>query len=258
MAIIGTTLLVGSYLLGALAFLAAIFQWDRVRTDGAAMARGIAFFYLLLMTVVGMGCASAGFFLGETGQRFAAGALGFHGLCVAIGTFGSWTDAGEAWRRKLEERRVNSMLKRGLTEVQEHKWDKAVATCTKVIGICSPSSSSAVIDRALAEAYNRRAMAYLGLGSLDSAIADCNRVILSDPTPITRDQPAPPGLAEAYLHRGTAFARMGQHANAIEDFSEAIKLTPDVPQAYEWRAASRSAIGDINCAAEDARSAGKK
>jgi tetratricopeptide (TPR) repeat protein len=216
MATIGNILLVGSYLLGVFTFLAAIYQWGPIRHDGDAMGHGIMAIWLVIIAVVGMGCASPAFFLDETGQGLAAAAfaLGFHGLCLAIGILGSLTEHRRMRRSNSAERKVNLMLERGLAELAEHKWEQAVATFTEVI--------------------------------------------MSDPTPITRSQPLPPGVTEAYVHRGAAFAGMGQHDNAIADFTRAIKLTPDAPQPYEWRAKSRSAIGDTNGAAEDARRAGKK
>jgi tetratricopeptide (TPR) repeat protein len=144
-----------------------------------------------------------------------------------------------------KEREFKVLLERALTELQERNWDQAVISLTEVIR-WKPG---------LIEAYHRRAIAYLALNQLDCAIADCNRVIKTDPTPITRSQPVPPHVAEAYVHRGIAFAQMGQHDKAIADFTEAIQLTPDVPTPYQWRAQSYRAMGNATRAAEDERKA---
>ncbi len=153
---------------------------------------------------------------------------------------GGWLDQQEV---RLKEAEFRALWERALTELQGMNWHQAVISLTEVIRL----------NPALIEAYYRRAIAYLALNELDHAIADCNWVIKSDPTPISRSEPVPPYVADAYVHRGAAFARMGQHDKAITDLTEAIQLTPDVPTPYQWRAQSYRAMGDSKGAAEDER-----
>lgn len=154
-------------------------------------------------------------------------------------------------RARREQRKIRDLLDRACTDLEKEAWEQAAATVTEVIGMPSLTSSSRYMNPALIEAYHRRAIAYLGLGQLDDALADCNRVIMADPTPITRADAVPPYVAETYLQRGVAFARMGQHDKAIADFTEAIQLAPGLRTPYALRAQSRRAIGDTERAAED-------
>jgi tetratricopeptide (TPR) repeat protein len=132
-----------------------------------------------------------------------------------------------------------------LTEFQERKWPQAVNTLTELIRL----------NPAAIEAYHRRSIAYLALCELDRAIADCSWIIGSGGTPITRAEPVSRFVTDAYLHRGEAFARTGQHEKAIADFTEAIRLEPDVPTAYAWRAQSYRTLGDKDSAAQDKQKA---
>jgi hypothetical protein len=88
MAIIAMILLVGSFLLGALDLLLALYQWRLPHSDGEHMAKGIFYIFLIILTVVGMACAAGAFFVCETGQAFALAALTIHALCLAIGLAG--------------------------------------------------------------------------------------------------------------------------------------------------------------------------
>jgi tetratricopeptide (TPR) repeat protein len=145
----------------------------------------------------------------------------------------------------LKERKQTKLQERALTALQERKWDQAVISLTEIIRQ-NPWQI---------QAYHQRSFAYLGLNEFERAIEDCNRVIKTDLTPITRSEPVPPYVADAYVHRGVAFARMGQHDKAIADFTDAIHLAPDVPTAYEQRAQSYRATGDTKAAATDERTA---
>jgi tetratricopeptide (TPR) repeat protein len=154
-------------------------------------------------------------------------------------------------RAEEEQRKVRGLLDRAGAQLENGVWEPAAATLTEVIGMLTSTSSSIYFNPALIEAYHRRATAYLALGQLDHAITDCTRVIMADPTPITRAEPVPPYVAEAYVHRGAAFARLGQHNEAIDDFTEAIQLSPGLRTPYALRAQSRSATGDTEGAADD-------
>jgi drug/metabolite transporter (DMT)-like permease len=94
MALIAMILLVGSFLLGALALLLALSQWRRAQSDAQEWGRDIGWFLLIVLTVVGMGCAAFAYFVCETGQVFALAALTIHALCFAIGLGGRWRE----WR----------------------------------------------------------------------------------------------------------------------------------------------------------------
>jgi tetratricopeptide (TPR) repeat protein len=194
--------------------------------DGGIAGRG----YLLLSMVAVVISAFVGGLIGAPVGLIIGAEVGF-----VIASMLDWHEI----RAKNAEVRV--LLKRAKTELYERNWDEAVIILTEVIRL----------NPALIEAYHRRTIAYLALNELEGAIADCNRVIITDRTPITRSEPVPPYVADAYAHRGSAFARMGQHGKAIADFTEAIQLTPDVPTPYEWRAQSRRTIGDTKGAAED-------
>ncbi len=156
-------------------------------------------------------------------------------------------------RAEEEQRKVRGLLDRAGAQLEKGMWERAAATLTEVIAMLTSNSPSwySSFYAALIEAYHRCAIAYLALGQLDQALTDCTRVIIADPTPISRAEPVPPFVAEAYVHRGTAFARLGQHNEAIDDFTEAIHLAPGQRTPYALRAESRSAIGDSERAAED-------
>jgi tetratricopeptide (TPR) repeat protein len=147
-------------------------------------------------------------------------------------------------REDLEKAIARVLLDRAFTELKRQNWRQAVATLTEAIDF-NPS---------LIQAYHRRAIAYLALNELDRAFTDCDRVIKSDPTPITGTE-TPPYVADAHAHRGAVFARKGQHDKAIADFTKAIQLAPNVAIPYEWRAQSHRAVGDTSSAAEDERRA---
>lgn len=206
-----------------------------------SMDYGVGDTLLGLMVGAIVGGLIGGMLFGVVGV-LACGVIGAPvGGCIGFfvgGYFGLWLE-------KFRRTKLTYLQNRALIELQEKKWHQAVITLTKVI-----HSGSALI-----EAYHRRAIAYLALDELDRAVADCNVVIKSDPTPITHSEAVPPYVADAYVHRGTAFARMGQHDKAIADFTDAISLVPQGPTPYERRAQSRRAIGDFGGAAEDERRA---
>ena len=60
-----------------------------------------------------------------------------------------------------------------------------------------------------------------------------------------------PALPEAYNARGFAYFRLKRYAAAIGDFDEAIRLRPAYPNAYTNRSAARRAAGDKSGASED-------
>ncbi len=202
---------------------------------------GVVDTLLGLMVGAIVGGLIGGLLLGVVGV-LACGVIGAPvGACIGF-FFG---DCFGLWLEKFRRAKLTYLQKRALIELQGNKWHRAVLTLTKVIQS----------EPALIEAYHRRAIAYLALNEFDRAVADCNVLIKSDPTPITHSEAVPPYVADAYLHRGTAFARMGQHDKAIADFTDTISLVPRGAIPYERRAHSRRAIRDFGGAAEDERRA---
>ncbi len=78
-----------------------------------------------------------------------------------------------------------------------------------------------------ANAYIQRGMAYIELGSYQSAIQDYNQALL-----FTTD---PNSLAKISDKAGVAYAHLGQYKKAIDGFNKAISLKPDYPDAYNNR-----------------------
>ena len=64
-----------------------------------------------------------------------------------------------------------------------------------------------------------------------------------------------PDLAEAYYNRGLAKSDLGDKQGAIADFNEAIRLKPDYANAYYNRGDAKYALGDKQGAIEDYREA---
>jgi tetratricopeptide (TPR) repeat protein len=66
-----------------------------------------------------------------------------------------------------------------------------------------------------------------------------------------------PNLVEAYIERGVARSQLGEHQGAIEDFTRAISINPNDIGAYLNRANVRAANGDRLGALEDYQKASK-
>ena len=60
-----------------------------------------------------------------------------------------------------------------------------------------------------------------------------------------------PDLAEAYHIRGITYAKLNQYQRAIEDFNEAIRLQPNDAEAYQSRGVTRTALLQYQRAIED-------
>ena len=60
-----------------------------------------------------------------------------------------------------------------------------------------------------------------------------------------------PDLAEAYNNRGNAYGDLGQHQQAITDYNEAIRLKPDYANAYSNRGIAYDNLGEYQRAIED-------
>jgi len=80
-------------------------------------------------------------------------------------------------------------------------------------------------------------------------------IISADP-PAPTERPAKTdemakASAEFFLQRGIAQASLGNHRAAIVAFDQAIELYPDYIAAYQQRAKSRQALGDLEGATAD-------
>ena len=64
-----------------------------------------------------------------------------------------------------------------------------------------------------------------------------------------------PNLAEAYKIRGDAKSNLGNHNTAIIDYDIAIHLKPDYTEAYYKRGSAKLEIGDVSEAKIDFRTA---
>lgn len=64
-----------------------------------------------------------------------------------------------------------------------------------------------------------------------------------------------PQIADAYYNRGVAYANLGEHQQAIEDYNEALRLDPQDAQAYANRALAYSRLGEDTDAQHDAERA---
>jgi len=60
-----------------------------------------------------------------------------------------------------------------------------------------------------------------------------------------------PDLAQAYNNRGNAYGNLGQHQQAITDYNEAIRLKPDYANAYSNRGIAYDELGEYQRAIED-------
>ncbi len=66
-----------------------------------------------------------------------------------------------------------------------------------------------------------------------------------------------PDLAEAYYNRGIAYNNLGQYQRAIEDYNEAIRLKPDLTMAYIGRGFAYFIQGNNKLGCRDAQKACK-
>jgi tetratricopeptide (TPR) repeat protein len=60
-----------------------------------------------------------------------------------------------------------------------------------------------------------------------------------------------PELADAYYNRGTAYGVLGRYQRAIEDFNQAIRLNPELANAHYNRGTAYGVLGRYGNAAND-------
>jgi tetratricopeptide (TPR) repeat protein len=132
---------------------------------------------------------------------------------------------------------------RGNTFVALKQYDKALLDYDKAIQL-NPN---------LALAYMNRGSLYTVLKKYDKALADHNKAIQinSQSTNLSSNLGQTNVLsaddAMSYYNRGTAFYIQGNYKDAIADFDNAIKLNPELVEAYTNQAAAIiSQKGDFN------------
>jgi tetratricopeptide (TPR) repeat protein len=106
------------------------------------------------------------------------------------------------------------------------------------------STRAVELDPTLALAFINRGHAHRKQGELDLAIADLTNAIELDPT-----------LKSGFHNRGTAHLQQGQLDFAIADLTKAIELQPDFAFAYPDRAQALLERGDDRAALADAEKA---
>ncbi|MDX1993235.1 MAG: tetratricopeptide repeat protein [bacterium] len=131
-----------------------------------------------------------------------------------------------------EQLTAEQLYDRGHRKWEAKDYPAAIEDCTEAIRL-SPN---------FAEAYNRRATAYMGLGEYAKAIADFDRAIELIPE-----------YTAAYFNRGLAKADSGSYDSALLDYNTVLRLNPLFTQAYYTRALARTARHDYRGAANDYR-----
>ena len=91
------------------------------------------------------------------------------------------------------------------------------------------------------------ARAWFSVGYLYDEIKDFKRAIDAYTKAIRLN----PDLAEAYNNRGVAKGRLNQHEAAIKDFDEAVRLKRDYAAAYNNRGVAKYELGQHKAAIED-------
>jgi len=93
------------------------------------------------------------------------------------------------------------------------------------------------------------------INMLNNALALCSSGKCTDPPKaieyLNEAIKLRPDLAEAYNNRGNAYGDLGQHQRAIEDYNEAIRLNPHYANAYNNRGYTYSDLGQHQQAIED-------
>ncbi len=168
--------------------------------------------------------------------------------------------------------------------MQQGQWEEAVRLLSEVL----------MHDPRDGEAYQQRALAYLGLGTWKEALTDAEQAVRSSPddsesfrvrgmaylesqqcaravVDFTRYLEAedvtaadPVRVSRVYYSRGTAYTKDGELSRAIADFTKAIRRWPQWPVPYEARACAyerlgktKKALADREEAAQRAKSLGK-
>lgn len=125
---------------------------------------------------------------------------------------------------------AEQLYDRGHTKWEARDFDAAIDDCTEAIRL----------HPGFAEAYNRRATAFVGKGEYPQAMADFGEAVRLQPE-----------YTAAYFNRGLAQADLGDYDAALADYNTALRLNPLFPQAYYSRALVRTVRHDYRGAARD-------
>lgn len=104
-----------------------------------------------------------------------------------------------------QEKYAETAKEKGNQAFKEKQWQRAIGFYTEAIKLNGNNATY----------YSNRAAAYLELGSLLQAEADCTKAISLDKKNV-----------KSYLRRGTAREMLGYYKEAIEDFRYALVLEP--------------------------------
>ncbi|KAL1190442.1 Suppressor of RPS4-RLD 1 [Cardamine amara subsp. amara] len=125
---------------------------------------------------------------------------------------------------------VDLRLSRGIAQVNEGKYTKAIAIFDKVLKE-EPTYPEALIGRGTAYAFQRE---------LESAIADFTKAIQSNPA-----------AGEAWKRRGQARAALGEYVEAVEDLTKALVFEPNSPDVLHERGIVNFRSKDFTAAVKD-------
>ncbi|MEI9814586.1 MAG: tetratricopeptide repeat protein [Acidobacteriota bacterium] len=163
--------------------------------------------------------------------------------------------------------RAEAQVQAGIKNLSPGRYEQAIPLFDEALSI-DPNSSSAYFQRAVAnqnlerfdaaladyqaaiqlrpdliEAMTARAAIYGQKGDLKKSVEELSKVIDRKPT------------VDAYFQRASNYASLGEHQKAVEDFTWVIQEMRDAPYVYFARAKSKRALGDVEGAAADERSA---
>ncbi|MCL2761991.1 MAG: tetratricopeptide repeat protein [Treponema sp.] len=105
-------------------------------------------------------------------------------------------------------------------------------------------NSAQMIQFARAAGYKIRALAYVGNGDLNNAIADLNAAIMDLPN-----------SANLYADRGAVYGEKGDFDKAIADLDKALQIKSDSADSYYYRSLAYLGKGNFECAFADCNKA---
>ena len=111
--------------------------------------------------------------------------------------------------------------------------DATIAACTRVL------EEEATPDAERGVALYNRGTAYEAKGAYDAALADYTAVLKIKQ------------IGLVYANRGLVYQRLRDYQRSIADLDEALRLSPDLEQAYKWRGVDYFNIGEYRRALAD-------
>ena len=126
--------------------------------------------------------------------------------------------------------RTESYLDEGRQDVEKGAYLKAVRVLTEALNRGAGGD----------EAYELRARAYMGLGNMDSALKDLDRLVSTKPSD-----------SKGYVMRADVENVMEYYDKAISDYNRAIELDPFLQDAYLGRSVSYAAFEKYDLAIRD-------